>query len=289
MGKQLRNHRMLVLAAVLAAALSVALTACSSDDGENSSGTVEVGPGSSDRAPAARRLSRTTATEPAWSAEIPDVATPQASDDDRRLVEGLAGSVGARPADASAFARARGRGDSADYEGTTDIEIAYYNYCQTRDGNLGYAGRGEYELDAEVYVNPRAEESGVNERSPFNLIIGTENGVEGTLSAVSATVVTDTRDGRSALLDYWDIDRRGDRISGVLTDRWPGYILNTISTAQLIVPCQPDLVFVMPDSIAAGAKLTGTIDADEADLVLLGQSYDREVRFRATISAERTD
>jgi hypothetical protein len=167
------------------------------------------------------------------------------------------------------------------------IEIAYYNYCRT--GNLDFAGSAEYELDAEVFVNPPAEQDGVEERSPFDLIIGSEYGAEGTVNIVSATVVLDPRNGQRVLFDYWDIDQDGDEINGVLTDRWPGVALNTISTAQLIVPCQTGLVMVMPDTIAEGAEIEGTVDDDAVDLQLLGQSFDREVRFRASIEAERDD
>jgi hypothetical protein len=44
-----------------------------------------------------------------------------------------------------------------------------------------------------------------------------------------------------------------------------------------------------PDDIAEGAELTGTISDDAVDLEVLGQSLDREVRFRARIHAEPTE
>jgi hypothetical protein len=169
------------------------------------------------------------------------------------------------------------------------IKIAYYDYCQTYDGNLEYAGSAEYEMDAEVFVNPPAEQDGVRERSPFNLLVGSETGVEGTIQLWSALVLTDVSDGRSVLFDYWDIDREGDDLSGVLTDRWAGLpTYNYIEATQLLVPCRPELgTLVQRDAIAEGAELTGTLTDDGVTIEVFAQSLDRELRFHVVIEADR--
>lgn len=289
MGEGFRRLRRATSASVMALTLVGLGAACSSVERSSpdaETGTVAIGAGEDPRTPAVRRAAR-GGTEPTWAATMAPPATPAADAADRLAVADLRGAVGlTAPPRAPGLSAAR---SGADYAGTMHVEIAYYDYCQTGDGNLGFAGSRTYDLDAEVFVNPPAAESGIEERSPFNLIVGTENGVEGAISAVSATVVTDPRDGRSTLLDYWDIDEDGDGVEGVLTDRWPGYVLNTISTAQLIVPCQTGLVFVMPDSIAEGARLAGSVTEDRVRLQLVGQSFDREVRFRATVTTRRRD
>ena len=280
------------MAVVLVALLPVVATSCSSDDetsGSGSEDTIEIGAGSEETAPAAANVSGEPGEEPAWTVQVPDIEAPLDTADARMAAQSLAGSSGLSELSADGLSRSSGRSaESGDYSGTMTIDVAYYDYCQTRDGNLGFAGSDTYEMDAEVFINPPAELDGERERSPFNLIVGTERGVEASMLLMSAQVVTDTRDGRSALIDYWDIDQDGDDISGVLTDRWPGLIFNSIETSQLLIPCQPQFGgFSMPDAIAEGAELTGTVTDDSIELEVLGQSFDREVRFHGVIEVER--
>jgi hypothetical protein len=280
-GRRLRR----ALGVGLVAALAVGATACSDADDSAASGeTVEIGVGSDEAAPAEELAEETSATEPAWARAVPAVGASTLSAD---LAADLS-AVGLAAPRASREGR-RGAVESADYKGTMVIEIAYYNYCQG-GGDLEFAGTREYEMDAEVFVNPPAEDGGVEERSPFNLIIGAEPGVEGTLSVVSATVARNNRTGETVLLDYWDIDQRGDDIDGEMTERGPISVLNSISTADLFWPCRPDMgSMILPEEIAAGATLTGTVSDDSIELKLIGQSFSREVRFRATIEVDLED
>jgi hypothetical protein len=266
----------------LVAALSVGAAACSDDDDSASSDeTVEIGVGSDETAPAAELAEETSGTEPAWARALP------ASGSSTLSADVAAADLSALGLAAPRASRGRGSVKSADYNGTMAIEIAYYNYCQG-SGDLEFAGSRKYEMDAEVFVNPPAEDGGVEERSPFNLIIGTEPGVEGTISVVSATVARNNQTGETVLLDYWDIDQRGDDITGEMTERGPISVLNSISTEQLFWPCRPDMgSMIMPHEIDTGAELTGTVSDDDIDLELVGQSFSREVRFRATIEVER--
>jgi len=121
-------------------------------------------------------------------------------------------------------------------------------------------------------------------------MVGSETGVEGTTFLWSAAIITDGRDGRSAIFDYWDIEADGEEVSGVLTDRWAPITYNYIETAQLLVPCRRELGSIAQrDSIAEGAELAGTITEDRVELEVLAQSLDREVRFRAVVDAEQRE
>jgi hypothetical protein len=278
------------------------MSACSGgDDGSSDAdGThsatepISIGPGAARTSPPEVLSTATPGDEPGWVARVPELAEETADVAGRAQSARLAVSMGLAAAPSSrpsgtTTTRPRSSEPYGDYAGTMTIEIAYYDYCQTWDGNLGYAGSGTYEMDAEVYVNPPAEHEGVSERSPLNLIVASETGVEGSVIVMSGQVVSDTRDGRGAVFDYWDIDYDEDSgdIEGTLTDRWPFLSFNQITTAQPIVPCTTDLVMPKPDDIAEGAELTGTIADGRIDLTLYGQSFDREVRIRAEIEAER--
>lgn len=256
-------------------------------DSTTSDDAVPIGPGSDDAPPAEEVLDEEPGDEPVWTGGVPAVAQPAATQQAQMTALAVAGSNGleAPPTDGPTGATEDALG--ATYVGTMDIQIAYYNYCQTYDGNLGYAGSAEYTMTAEAYINPPAEDAGVQERSPFNLIVATEMGVEGSLLLVSGQVVTNTLTGENVLIDYWDIDESDDgSITGVLTDRWPGLAYNYIVTAQPIVPCQSDLVLALKDDVAEGAELAGTVTDDHIHLEVLAQSLDREVRFFATIDAD---
>jgi hypothetical protein len=271
--------------------LAIVAAACGDDD--DGADAVSVGPGSETEAPAEARSSAPD-TEPRWAGSVPPIEAPLAAAPLRLAALDLGGTTGLVAPDTGRSNAAPSRGDDdsvvGDYSGTVDLELAYYDYCQTRDGNLAYAGSQRYRVTGEVNLNPPAENDGVTERSPFNLIYASEPGVEGSFFVISAQVVHDSRDGREALIDYWDIDQQGDRVTGVLTDRWPGVALNSITTTQLLVPCSPNLGSIaLPDTIAEGAQLSGTVTRDRVRLQLVGQSFDREVRFRATIDAERED
>jgi hypothetical protein len=268
------------------------IAAACGDDGEGTD-AVAVGPGAEAEAPVETRRTE-PGGEPRWADDVPPVEAPLAAADLRLATLDLGGTSGlvAPLPGRSPSAPTRGSSSSVvgDFSGTVDLELAYYDYCQTRDGNLAFAGSRRYQVDGEVNLNPPAENDGVSERSPFNLIYASEPGVEGSFFVISAQVVHDSRDGREALIDYWDIEQQGDRVTGVLTDRWPGVALNTITTTQLLVPCNRNLGSIaLPDTIAEGAQLTGTVTRDRVRLQVVGQSFDREVRFRATIDAERED
>lgn len=272
-------------AVVVGLAVLVALTAAAC--GSGSDDTVAIGPGS-DETPPVEAIAEEDdpGPEPAFVADVPDVAEPEASARERAEALDVAGSPSwLAPSDAGDESAAqRTSSIQGDYQGTMQIEIAYYDYCQTSDLTLAYAGSGTYEMPVEVYVNPPAAVSGLTERSPFNLIVSSELGQEGSILLVSGTVVTDPRDGRSALFDYWNIDQSGDDFSGVLTDRWPGVAYNQISSTSLLVPCRPELgTLASTDTIAEGAQLAGRFTDDGLQIEILAQSYDTELRFHAIV------
>ncbi len=279
-----RRHALLLITALLLGAA----VACSDDDGGD---TVAIGAGS-DETPPAEEISEddSSGDEPSFVGDVPDVTEPRVTAEEAAVAAQIAGGPQlAAPPDADATAElAQSEDTYGDYSGTMTIELAYYDYCQSSDGSLGYAGSATYEMAVDVFVNPPAALGGVTERSPFNLIVSSQLGVEGSLLLMSGQVVTDTTDGESALIDYWDIDRDGADFSGVLTDRWPGLVYNYLETSQLIVPCRPEMgAIAMPDSIAEGAELAGTFTSDGMELEVLAQTYDREVAFRAVVDVER--
>jgi hypothetical protein len=266
----------------IVAAMVLLASSCSKGDED----AVAIGPGSAQDPPVEQLSGQDPGSEPSWVADVPPVVDPQAEEDARAATLNVAAGFGiAAPPLSPAAVEAT---SETSYHGTMTIEIAYYDYCQTYDGNLGFAGSATYELPADVIVNPPAENEGVTERSPFNLILAGGNGVEGSLTLLSAVVLTDVSNGTSALFDYWDIDRgQDDQVSGALTDRWAGVDYNFIETTQLLVPCQPNLgSLAMRDAIVEGAQLTGTVSDDRADLEVLAQTLDHEVRFRAVFSTE---
>jgi hypothetical protein len=279
---------------LLLVTLAAVVPACSSDS-DGSKG-VQVGPGSSEVAPAAAILDEPPGDEPTWLDSVPPPAEPAAARGKRAAALGLAASAALEappsesPDDATSTTVAEDpEYPFGDFSGTMTIDIAYYNYCVTYDGYLAYAGEGTYESDVEVSINEQAGHDGVTERSPFNLLVTSEPGVEGSIVVWSAQVMYDPSDQRSALFDYWHIDEDAGEITGTLTDRWPGVAFNKITTAQPLVPCSPGFTLALPDDIAEGAQLTGTVSEDAVDLEILGQSLDREVRFRARVHAEPTE
>ena len=278
------------LAVVVAVACVLAL-ACDDDaDPDGAFGApVEIGPGSEDTPPAETLADGSSDEEPEWVDRVPTLVAPRAGAAARATALDLAATSGlSSPPRGGSASTSRSSAD--DYVGTMTLEIAYYDYCQTYDGNLGFAGSAQYEMEAEVHVGPPAEHEGVHERSPFNLMVASETGVEGSIFLWSAAVITDGRDGRSAIFDYWDVDADGEEVSGVLTDRWAPIIYNSIEATQLLVPCRAELgTIVQRDSIAEGAELTGTVTEDRVELEVLAQSFDRELRFRAVVDAEQRE
>jgi hypothetical protein len=170
------------------------------------------------------------------------------------------------------------------YLGIAEVEIAYYDRCV--DGTPRFSRRERYEMEAEVAIGPPAEADGLQERSPFNLLVGAGRAVEGETSLWSATVLFEN----NALLDYWDIDLRGRSFAGVLEHRYPASGVNYVRTEQLLVTCQPQYpTIALPDEMALGAELAGSSSGDEIELEVVGRTVDEEVRFRLEVEAELRD
>lgn len=299
MSRKRAAHTSVLLAALCA---STILTACSSGGRDNASSTddettaVEIGPGTPKQAPASSLIDADAQTEPDWVGRIASSAASTASPEQRAATLDLAASLGLRRpgfGNGSTSTTQPGSANNSSafpngtYEGTMTMDLAYYNLCVTRDGNLAFAGRRTYTSDVEVYINDPAEDGGVTERSPFNLIIASETGVEGALVVVSATVAADTKSDTTVLFDYWRIREDDGEIEGMLTDRWSGFALNTITTEQPLVMCTPGFPIAVPDQLMEGAAITGAGDGETLELEIIGQSLDRESRFRASIDVER--
>ena len=213
------------------------------------------------------------------------------------------GSSGSRRAEASLFSPRRspvaqqhanaGRPSEQTYRGTLTIDVAYYGYdCQLRDLDLHEYGRRTYEMPVQVIRNAPAVAEDVEESSPFNLVVSGDPGNEAGITIVSATVAPDARDGKPILFEYWRITADGSDLEGELVQSWrrAGLAANVFPTDRLIVPCRPDLG-ILPRTIQTideGARLTGTIDDEHAELTVEGQTFDHERRFTARVTATRS-
>jgi hypothetical protein len=177
------------------------------------------------------------------------------------------------------------------YEGTMSIEVAYYGYdCQLRDLDLHRQGERTYRMPVEVVRGPAAEAEGISESSPFNLVVSANPGNEAGITTVSATVATDPN-GNLVLFEYWNMNVQGSDVQGELVNSWrrAGLAANVFPTDRLVVPCRPDLG-VIPKSIQTineGARMRGTISDEQVELTITGETFDKERRFIARVSATR--
>jgi hypothetical protein len=91
---------------------------------------------------------------------------------------------------------------------------------------------------------------GIQESSPFNLVVSATPGNEAGVTIVSASVAPDARDGKPILFEYWTIDGSGSSLEGVLVESWrrAGIAANVFPTDRLVVPCRPELG-IIPRSI----------------------------------------
>ena len=211
-------------------------------------------------------------------------------------------SSGSRRAEASFFPRRSpvaqqhakaARSSEEVYRGTMSIDVVYLGYdCQLRDLDLHEYGTRTYEMPVQVVRNDPAAAEEVRESSPFNLVVSTDPGNEAGITLVSATVAPDARDGKPILFEYWRISGDGSSLDGELVQSWrrAGLAANVFPTDRLIVPCRPDLG-ILPRTIQTideGARLTGSIDDEQAELTVEGQTFDHERRFTARITATRS-
>jgi Tfp pilus tip-associated adhesin PilY1 len=145
--------------------------------------------------------------------------------------------------------------------------MTHDNYGVTRDGNLAYTGSQKCQTDAQVVVG----------------------GVEASTQIASATVAIDPHDAEGVVADNWDVEQDARHTNGVLTNCTRGVNLNSMQTMRpLGDPCQAGgPAMAMMVSLAAGAKLSGTVSDSAIDLELLDQSIDRERRFRAALDVKR--
>jgi hypothetical protein len=228
--------------------------------------------------------------EPAWTARVPAAAAPLASAEARAAALGMTGSFSISPATSPADAthsvpRAR------NYKGSSVVDVAYYDGCASGDGSLEFARAETYRMGGGGSIHPPTEHEGIRERSPFNLVLSTDYAREGAVGVFSALLLTDPRDRRSAVFDYWDLSARGSTITGTLTDSWADYGLavNQIRTSAPLVPCQPGAPSLSDENpIAEGARLTGTVTDERIRVSITGTTLHQPVKFRVTFDLRRS-
>jgi hypothetical protein len=177
------------------------------------------------------------------------------------------------------------------YQGTLRISVTYYGYdCQLRDLDLHREGERTYRMPVEVVRGQAAGAEGIRESSPFNLVVSANPGNEAGITTVSATVATNPN-GALVLFEYWKMNVQGSNVDGELVNSWrrAGLAANVFPTDRLIVPCRPELG-VIPKSIQTldeGARMRGTVTDEQVDLTITGQTFDKERRFDAQVTATR--
>jgi hypothetical protein len=98
-------------------------------------------------------------------------------------------------------------------------------------------------------------------------------------------------EGKPILFEDWRMNAQASSIQGQLVQSWrrAGIAANVFPTDRLVVPCRPDLGLI-PKSIQTineGARLTGTITDERAEVTVTGQTFDLERRFMAQVIATR--
>jgi hypothetical protein len=232
-----------------------------------------------------------TRREPAWVSRVPPVAAPLASPEARAAALGMTGSFSITPVTTATDAT-RSVPRARDYKGSAVVDVAYYDGCRSGDGSLGFARSETYRMGGGASIHPPTEHQGIRERSPFNLVVSTDGAREGALGMFSALLLTDPRDGRSVVFDYWDLSTRGSVVSGTLTDSWARYGLavNQIRTTAPLVPCQPGAPSLSDENpIAEGARLTGTVTDERIRVTITGQTLHQPVKFRANFDLRRSE
>ena len=193
-------------------------------------------------------------------------------------------------ATAQQLSTASGTGEDV-YQGTLSIGVDYYGYdCQYRDLDLHLEGSRTYEMPVEVIRGPPAEAEGIRESGPYNLVVSANPGNEAGITTASATVATDPN-GAPVLFEYWKTNVQGSNIQAELVESWrsAGLAANIFPTDRLIVPCRPELG-LLPRSIQTineGARMQGTITDQQVDLTITGETFDKERRFEARVTATR--
>jgi hypothetical protein len=177
------------------------------------------------------------------------------------------------------------------YQGTMRIKVDYYGYdCQLRDLDLHRVGSRTYDMQVEVVRGSPALAEGVQESGPYNLVVSADPGNEAGFTTVSATVAPDPN-GAPVLFEYWKTNVQGSEIRAELVNSWrrAGLAANVFPTDRLIVPCRPELGLI-PKSIQTineGARLEGSITDEDVDLTITGETFDKERRFVAHVTATR--
>jgi hypothetical protein len=228
--------------------------------------------------------------EPGWTARVPAVTAPQAPPEARAAALGMTGSFSiapvATPSDAT-----RSTPRARNYKGSSVVDVAYYDGCSSGDGSLAFARSETYRMGGGGSIHAPTEHEGIQERSPFNLVLSTDYAREGAVGMFSALLLTDPRDGRSVVFDYWDISARGSTITGTLTDAWVqhGVAVNQIRTTAPLVPCQPGGPSLSDENpIAEGARISGTVTEERVRVTITGQTLHQPVKFRATFDLRRS-
>jgi hypothetical protein len=182
------------------------------------------------------------------------------------------------------------------YQGETVVAV------QVLDPLSGRAiSQDRFRHAVQVVVDRRLAGGGQRESNPFNLAINpvgvpTQEGQFSIFSAIPFYDPRNVRDQRDLLdprridflIQYWQFQKDGARISGSLVDshRQEALAVNLLNAVDLnLLPV--GLRFATPLAMVEGTTLQGTIDGTQVDLRLSGNTVDSFHPFEARIVATR--
>jgi hypothetical protein len=173
--------------------------------------------------------------------------------------------------------------EETQYQGTARTTIKYIDVS----GNV--LGQQSYQDNVKVSVGPPHRSGQTVENNPINLSLGPVSAptAEGQIEVHSANAITDTRDGRQVLLQYWSLTLSGGRISGTLSDTHAAEatVVNFLNASKELGPNLGTIVWPYP--MSKNSTLQGTIARNEIRLRIEGNVSDGSRAFVSDIVATR--
>lgn len=189
-----------------------------------------------------------------------------------------------------------GRGD-AQWSGTAEVEVDYYDYCDLSSLDRHYLGSERYRFAATFLAQPPQRDSdGYQDPNGWRFTFSSEHqSGEGAFFFTSAYYGTmQFGSGRDVLLIYWDLwyDPDTGEVWGTLTDsrRNEGLALNQLSSSQPVVACQPQHGWLpMMYPFNEGAEMLGRLDERGGEFRFEAQATNgtRDVTIQVSLTRDR--
>lgn len=179
------------------------------------------------------------------------------------------------------------------WEGEFTIDIEVWDYCNGSGQLMRSAGYSRTEsfsfsTDPPVDYGPAARET-----NPFFVSAGTDpdrGGPVGLALQSTGVVALPGQEDDPYILQFWDLAYDEGHLTGRLVEdgRELGLAFNGFQDQDSLVACQPQLgTIVRPYSMQEGATIDALLRADRVTVVITGQSYDGQRRWRVEGSGTR--